>query len=154
MSASLSFKLGVLTIVLICLHSSSSGAANGLVTTEDDAARVEEAAEQIDSDEYDQNDSDYNASNGACSKSCTSASSNFGFNCKEKNWPKKFLFPIEKEGGLSVADTEGWNHSNTTFYTLCNDTIVYLPCALFTVRLVYLWVRKLVIYLILTLNAA
>jgi len=66
------------------------------VTTEDDTARVEEAAEQIDGDEDDQNDGDYNTSDGACSESFVSTSSNFGSNYKEIKRCKTLPSPIEK----------------------------------------------------------
>lgn len=60
-----------LTVILICGPSSFAAfaaAAEGLVTTEDKTARVEEAAEEIDDDQDNKDDGNHYASDSACSK--------------------------------------------------------------------------------------
>ena len=64
--------LRILTSVLFC-----TSTTDGLVTTEDNTARVEETAKQIDGDEHDQYHGDNYPSYGSRSESGLSASSNF-----------------------------------------------------------------------------
>lgn len=60
-----------LTVILPCSPSSFPAFAattEGLVTTEDKTARVEEAAEEIDDNQDNEDDSNHYASDSACSK--------------------------------------------------------------------------------------
>ena len=75
-------SVDALTVVLRCSTSSAAAAAKGLVTTKDHTAGIEEAAEEINGDEHEQNDANYNASNGACSES---RSRTFHFRSYNKN---------------------------------------------------------------------
>lgn len=81
----------LLTVILACLDSFPAASAEGLVTTEDDTARIEEATEQINGDQDDENNSDHNAGNGARSKAWLSTSSYFGFHYKERKRTKKIF---------------------------------------------------------------
>ena len=84
--------LRILTSVLFC-----TSTTDGLVTTEDNTARVEEAAKQIDGDEHDQYHGDNYPSYGSRSESGLSASANF--RCDYKKIQNTSIFAQQMDTG-------------------------------------------------------
>ena len=84
--------LRILTSVLFC-----TSTTDGLVTTEDNTARVEETAKQIDGDEHDQYHGDNYPSYGSRSESGLSACSNF--RCDYKKIQNTSIFAQQMDTG-------------------------------------------------------
>ena len=84
--------LRILTSVLFF-----TSTTDGLVTTEDNTARVEETAKQIDGDEHDQYHGDNYPSYGSRSESGLSASSNF--RCDYKKIQNTSIFAQQMDTG-------------------------------------------------------
>ena len=102
----------ILTVVLARLDTfiAAAASAEGLVTTEDDPAGIEEATEQIDSDQDNEYDSHHYAGDSTRSKAFLSTSSYFGIHYSKRKWTKKiFLFRSKKK-----ADSLLNSHSITT----------------------------------------
>lgn len=76
----------ILTVVLARLDTfiAAAASAEGLVTTEDDPAGIEEATEQIDSDQDNEYDSHHYAGDSTRSKAFLSTSSYFGIHYSKR----------------------------------------------------------------------